>query len=133
MQKMHFHPVLMGCTGIFSPKLIELAGDAVEGILANALYFPEFDRPEVKKFTKAFVETYKKDPNNFAALAYDSMNILIYAMKAADLDKVKMRDVIAAIKNFPGATGVTTFVGGDVVKEYGKIMVKNGKWAVYKP
>jgi branched-chain amino acid transport system substrate-binding protein len=133
MQKMHFHPVLMGCTGIFSPKLIELAGDAVEGILANALYFPEFDRPEVKKFTKAFVDKYKKDPNNFAALAYDSMNILIYAMKTADLDKVKMRDVIASIKNFSGATGETTFVGGDVVKEYGKIMVKNGKWAAYKP
>jgi len=133
MQKMHFKPIMMGCTAIFSPKLIELAGDAVEGILANALYFPGFDRPEVKNFTKAFVEKNKKEPNNFAALAYDSMNILIYAMKNADLDKVKMRDAIASLKNFPGATGAATFVGGDVVKEYGKIMVKNGKWAAYKP
>ena len=133
MQKMRFKPIMMGCTAIFSPKLIELAGDAVEGILANALYFPEFDRPEVKNFTKAFVEKNKKEPNNFAALAYDSMNILVYAMKASDLDKVKMRDTIASLKNFPGATGAATFVGGDVVKEYGKIMVKNGKWAAYKP
>ena len=133
MQKMRFKPIMMGCTAIFSPKLIELAGDAVEGILANALYFPEFDRPEVKTFTKAFVEKNKKEPNNFAALAYDSMNILTYAIKTADLDRVKMRDVIASLKNFPGATGAATFVGGDVVKEYGKIVVKNGKWAVYKP
>jgi branched-chain amino acid transport system substrate-binding protein len=133
MQKMRFKPIMMGCTAIFSPKLIELAGDAVEGILANALYFPDFDRPEVKNFTKAFVEKNKKEPNNFAALAYDSMNILIYAMKTSDLDKVKMRDAIASLKNFPGATGGATFVGGDVVKEYGKIMVKNGKWAAYKP
>jgi len=133
MQKMRFKPVMMGCTAIFSPKLIELAGPAVEGILANALYFPEFDRPEVKEFTKAFIEKNKKEPNNFAALAYDSMNILIHAMKAADLDKAKMRDTIASLKNFPGATGAATFVGGDVVKEYGKIMVKNGKWAPYRP
>ena len=133
MKKMRFQPINMGCTAIFSPKLIELAGDAVEGILANALFFPEFDRPEVKNFAKAFFEKHKKEPNNFAALAYDSMNILIYAMKTADLDKVKMRDVIASLKNFPGATGAATFVGGDVVKEYGKIMVKNGKWTVYKP
>jgi branched-chain amino acid transport system substrate-binding protein len=133
MQKMHFQPIMMGCTAIFSPKLIELAGDAVEGILANALFFPEFDRPEVKKFSKAFLEKYKKEPNNFAALAYDSMNILINAMKVADLDRVKMRDVIASTKNFPGATGAATFVGGDVLKEYGKIMVKNGKWVAYKP
>ncbi len=133
MKKMHFQPTMMGCTAIFSPKLIELAGDAVEGILANALFFPEFDRPEVKKFSKAFVEKYKKEPNNFAALAYDSINILINAMKVADLDRAKMRDVIASTKNFPGATGTATFVGGDVVKEYGKIMVKNGKWVVYKP
>ena len=133
MKKMRFQPVMMGCTAIFSPKLIELAGDAVEGILANALFFPGFDRPEVKNFTKAFTEKYQKEPNNFAALAYDSMNILIHAMKTADLDKIKMREVIAGLKNFPGATGAATFVGGDVVKEYGKIMVKDGKWVAYKP
>jgi branched-chain amino acid transport system substrate-binding protein len=133
MKKMRFQPIMMGCTAIFSPKLIELAGDAVEGILANALFFPGFDRPEVKNFDKAFIEKHQKEPNNFAALAYDSMNILIHAMKNADLDRVKMRDVIASLKNFPGATGAATFVGGDVVKEYGKIMVKGGKWVAYKP
>ena len=133
MKKMHFAPIMMGCTAIFSPKLIELAGDAVEGILANALFFPGFDRPEVKKFSTAFKEKYNKEPNNFAALAYDSMNILANAMKVAGFDKEKMRDVIASTKNFPGATGAASFVGGDVVKEYGKIMVKGGKWVVYKP
>jgi ABC-type branched-subunit amino acid transport system substrate-binding protein len=49
------------------------------------------------------------------------------------MDREKIRDNLAATKNFPGATGAATFVGGDVVKEYGKIWVKNGKWAVYKP
>jgi len=133
MKKMHFNPTMMACGAIYSPKLIELAGDAVEGIMANALFFPEFDRPEVKKFYKGFVEKYKKEPNNFAALAYDCMNILAYAMKTGGFDREKIRDTMAATKNFPAVTGSTTFVGGDVVKEYGRIMVKNGKWAAYKP
>jgi branched-chain amino acid transport system substrate-binding protein len=97
------------------------------------LFFPEFDRPEVKKFHKGFVEKYKKEPNNFAALAYDCMNILTYAMKTGGLDRQKIRDAMATVKNFPAVTGATTFVGGDVVKEYGKITVKNGKWVAYKP
>lgn len=133
MKKMRFQPVMMGCTAIYSPKLLELAGDAVEGLLANALFFPEFDRPEVKKFHKGFVEKYKKEPNSFAAIAYDAMNVLANAIKIAGPDREKIRDALAATKNFPGATGAATFVGGDVVKEYGKIWVKNGKWAVYKP
>jgi branched-chain amino acid transport system substrate-binding protein len=124
---------MMGCGSIYSPKLIELAGDAVEGIMANALFFPGFDRPEVKKFYKAFVEKYKKDPNTFAAAAYDCMNILAYSLKTGGVDRQKIRDTMVAIKNFPGVTGSTTFVGGDVVKEYGKIWVKNGKWIEYKP
>lgn len=133
MKKMRFQPIIMGCTAVYSPKLIELAGDAVEGLLANALFFPEFDRPEVKRFHRAFVEKYKKEPNSFAAIAYDAMNVLANAITIAGPDREKIRDALAATKNFPGATGAATFVGGDVVKEYGKIMVKNGKWIAYKP
>ncbi len=133
MKKMHFTPTVIAPGSIYSPKLIELAGDAVEGIMCNALFFPEFDRPEVKKFHKGFLEKFKKEPNNFAALAYDCMNILAYAIKTGGLDRQKIRDAMAAVKNFPAVTGATTFVGGDVVKEYGKITVKNGKWVAYKP
>lgn len=133
MKKMHFRPIMMGCTAIYSPKLLELAGDAVEGILANALFFPEFDRPEVRKFHEAFVDKYKKEPTSFAAIAYDAMNVLANAIKIAGFDKEKVREAMAATKDFPGATGAATFVGGDVVKVYGKIMVKDGKWVVYKP
>jgi ABC-type branched-subunit amino acid transport system substrate-binding protein len=61
------------------------------------------------------------------------MNILAYAMKTGGLDRQKIRDTMTAMKNFPGVTGATTFVGGDVVKEYGKITVKKGKWVAYKP
>lgn len=133
MKKMRFHPVMMGCTAVYSPKLLELAGNAVEGLLANALFFPEFDRPEVKKFHKAFVEKYKKEPTSFTAIAYDAMYVLANAINIAGTDREKIRDALAATKNFPGATGAATFVGGDVVKEYGKIMVKGGKWVEYKP
>lgn len=133
MKRMHFNPTLMGCTAIYSPKLLELAGDAVEGILANALYFPGFDRPEVNKFTEAFVKKYGKEPNNFAAIAYDAMNILANAIKQAGTDKEAIRDAVAATKNFPGATGAATFTPiGDVVKEYGKIHVKGGKWVAWE-
>jgi branched-chain amino acid transport system substrate-binding protein len=77
--------------------------------------------------TKAFIDTYKAAygyvPDDVAALTYDSINIILEAIKIAGLtgdlskDRDAIRDTIAAMKDFPGITGTMSFdANGDPAK-----------------
>jgi len=49
--------------------------------------------------------------------------------KAGSLDKLKLRDAVAATKDFPGAAGMITFdAEGDAVKSAVIKTVKDGKF-----
>ena len=67
---------------IYSPKFIELGGDAANGVYTQSNFFPEEPRPEVKAFVDAFRAKYRKDPDDFNAIAYDGM-IFIGRMAAS--------------------------------------------------
>ncbi len=58
------------------------------------------------EFVKAYKEKYNKEPDAFAALGYDSVQILVQAIKdAGAADPVKIKDALAKIKDFQGITG----------------------------
>lgn len=123
---------VMGAGSLYSPKFIELGGDAVENVYTSCVFFPGEPRPEVQQFVKGFEEAYQQTPNVFAAVAYDSMNLLAYAIQQAGTDRQAIRDALAQVKDFPGVTGKITFSeAGDVVKEYRKMIVKDGKFQLY--
>ncbi len=96
--------------------------------------FPGEPRPEVQKFVKGFEERHQQTPNVFAAVAYDSVNLLAYAIQQAGTDRQAIRDALTQIRDFPGVTGKITFTDvGDVVKEYRKMYVRDGKFQLYAP
>ncbi len=64
---------------VYSPKLLELGGDAVNGIYTQSNFFPGDPRPEVQNFVKAFEAKYNRAPDGFNATAYDTM-ILVAAL-----------------------------------------------------
>ena len=119
---------LFGGDGWDSPKLIEIGGEAVEGCFFSNHYSTEDPRPEVQNFVRAYIRKYKEAPDAMAALAYDATRLivlclnrmqsedpaLVSALKAgASSDKTavakaraKLRDLLAATKEFPGVTGV---------------------------
>lgn len=132
-QKLGWNDItVMGAGSIYSPKFIELGGDAVEGVYTSCVFFPDDPRSEVQQFVKGFQDAYQRTPNVFAAVAYDSMLLLAHAIKQAGTDRKAVRDALAQIKDFPGVTGKITFSEvGDVVKEYRKIYVKDGKFQLY--
>jgi len=132
-QKLGWNDItVMGAGSLYSPKFIELGGDAVENVYTSCVFFPDEPRPEVQQFVKGFEEAYQQTPNVFAAVAYDSINLLVYAIQQAGTDRKAIRDALVQVKDFPGVTGRITFSeAGDVVKEYRKMYVKDGKFQLY--
>ncbi|OGN82275.1 MAG: branched chain amino acid ABC transporter substrate-binding protein [Chloroflexi bacterium GWC2_73_18] len=123
---------ILGTDGAANPELIQLGGDAVEGLVFYATFDPTIDLPAVKKFVDAYKAKFNEEPNSWAALAYDA----VYTVKkAAELAGGNSRDKIQTglgmVKDLPGVTGTTTFdQSGDRAMKLLFIAVKDGKFAL---
>ncbi|WP_203227545.1 ABC transporter substrate-binding protein [Calorimonas adulescens] len=121
--------VLLGGDGFYSPQLVELGGDAVEGAVFTAGFFSGDPAEPVQKFVSAYKAKFNAEPDMFAAQAYDAANIVLNALKKAGPDSKAIREEMAATKDFPGITGVTSFdEQGDAVKQVLILKVVDGKF-----
>lgn len=76
------------------------AGDEVLNGYYSNHYATDSDSPAVQKFVKSFRDRYRKDPNSFAALGYDSVYLLRDSILKAGTDEVSaVRD---ALENIDG-------------------------------
>lgn len=134
-KRMHFKPVVMANSSLFSNKTIELGGAAVEGIVIPANYFSTDPRPAAQEFTREYRAIYGKVPNQFAALAYDAANLMTASLHRVGVeDRSKVREGLLALRGFQGATGSISYAEGrDPAKELVRITIKDGKWVLYKP
>jgi len=87
----------------------------------------------VNAFSAKYVKAYGKKPDQFAAQAYDAFYIMTNALKAAgSADRTKLRDALAATKNFQGVVGTFSFdAERDVVMTPSVLIVKGGKFAIF--
>jgi branched-chain amino acid transport system substrate-binding protein len=125
----------IGGNGFNSPQLAKIAGSAAEGAISGAAWFIGSTRPRNVAFVKAFTTHYGHAPDQFAAQAYDGLYILAEAIKNAHTtsDRKAVRDALARIKHYQGATGDFSFTPGRDALETGSILiVKNGKFQLYK-
>ena len=106
---------LIGGDGWDSDKLVAVAGPAIDGCYFSNHYSPDEQRPEVQAFVNAYKAKYKnpdgspKVPDAMAILGYDAMKLMADAInRAGSTDGPKIRDALAATKNFPGAAGPIT-------------------------
>jgi len=101
---------IIGGDGWDSDKLIQIGGEALDGCYFTNHYAPDEDRPAVKDFVAAFKAKYNGEtPDAMAILGYDAMKLLVDAIKrAGSTDGAKIRDALAATKDFPGAAGSIT-------------------------
>src|SRR5580704_15179748 len=68
-------PIVAGGS-IYSPKFLELGGDAVEGVLTTVPFFPGGRRPLVQAFVKNFIAKFGVEPDGYNGRAYDTMMLL---------------------------------------------------------
>lgn len=132
-RKANFNIDLIATASVYSDELLKLGGSAVEGFHMTCSFYPGDTRPEVQDFVKRYTEKYGKNPTMFAAQAYDAANMVIKALKDGATDRKSLRDKLAAIKDFPGVTGVTSFdENRNVKKEISKLVITNGKYVPFK-
>lgn len=127
-------PVITG-SPVYSPKFLELGGDAVNGVYVEANFFPGDPRPEVQAFVKAYRARYGSDPDTFAAAAYDTIVLFADVIGRYGTDRKAIRDGLAAIKDVPSVIyGKATFdpqtrrVSGARAVD---LIVKNGKFTLW--
>jgi len=125
---------IFGGDGWESDQLVKIGQDAVEGTYFSTHYAPDVATENSKKFVADYQKRWKtaegapKLPDAMAALGYDSAMILADAIKrAGTTDGPKVRDALAATKEFDGVTGKTTInEKRDATKSAVILQVKGG-------
>ena len=120
----------IGGDGWEAPQLIELGGKAVEGTYYSTYFSAENDAPEVRAYTQRYLARWNNEvPEGVSALGYDAVYLIAAAMtKAGTTEGPKLRDAIAATKNFAGVTGNTTIdEKRNSAKAAVMLTVKNGR------
>jgi len=122
---------LFGGDGWESDQLVKIGQDAVEGNYFSTHYAPAVDTPQSRSFVAAYEKRFDgKVPDAMAALGYDSVTVLADAIKrAGTTDGPKVREALAATKDFPCVTGTTSLnAERNAVKPAVILQVKNGKF-----
>lgn len=115
---------MLGGDGWVSDRLLDIAQDALDGSYLVNHYWVDDPNPKVQEFVTEYRKRYNATPDGLAALAYDAAGVLTNAMerlrtedaKAFDAlsgppnaeqktARAKLRDLIAATKDYPGVTG----------------------------
>jgi branched-chain amino acid transport system substrate-binding protein len=100
---------VIGGNGLNSPKVIEIAGPAAEGLLVGSPWFIGKSDPANRKFVADYRAKYGDDPDQFAAQAYDTLKLAAGAIEAAkDLNGEAIRDALTQAKS-DGVMGPFTF------------------------
>lgn len=126
---------LLGASGMATAKLIELGGDAVQGLILTQTFLPESNDVKVKEFVQKYKSKYNEDPIPHAAQAYDTVYIIADAVKKADSNKPDvLRDALAKTADLKLVTGEPKFneKGYDIGKRLLITSIKGQKFELVK-
>ena len=121
---------ILGTDALDAPELVEIGGEAVEGITFSTHYHPA---GAITAMSKTFLDLYQakygREGNAFAALGWDAYMLLLDAIeRAGSVDGDAIADQLYATKNFEGVTGyITLDANGDAVKSAVIKTIKNGQ------
>jgi branched-chain amino acid transport system substrate-binding protein len=111
----------------------DIAGENAEGVICTSPWNPDNETRRYAQFCEAFRKRFGEEPETFAAHAYDGMNMLIWAVQVAGLNRAKIRDVLAYRSTpFKGVTGdIMLSACLDDVGDVYLAKRENGDWKFY--
>jgi len=96
----------VGGEGWDSPALVQVAGKAADGNYYTDHFSAADPDPRVQRFVQTYRAKFAVSPDALAALWYDGARLLSQAVKrAGSTDAAKIRDALAATRDFEGVTG----------------------------
>ena len=108
--------------------LMEMGGEAVEGLLISHAYDRNDQGPAFRAFRDAFKARFRRDFGSFSLMAYDTANIIFSALKQRNGDE----DIKAALLKYGPYAGVqqeTRFdANGDAPRKVYYTEIRNGNF-----
>jgi branched-chain amino acid transport system substrate-binding protein len=126
---------IVGQEGYDSPKFIELAGEASEGVIITTDLNRDSERPMTKLFLEEYKAEYGEDADMVGASAFDAVQVLAYALKTAgSTDPGAITTAIAGLEDFEDcASGPFWYYTEDreVVRPVSSQIVRDGAFHLY--
>jgi len=127
----------IGGNGFNSPAVIAGAGKAAEGAVAGTAWFANGKGALNQRFIAAYKAAYGKAPDQFAAQAFDGVNVLAAGVTKAHTtsDRKALRAALATLSGVPvvtGASGSFSFTATRDSGEQGTVqIIRNGQFVQY--
>lgn len=126
---------IVGQEGYDSPKFVELAGPASEGVIITTDLNRDSERSMTKLFLEQYEATYGEEADMVGASAFDAVQVLAYAIKTAgSTDPDAITAAIAGLKDFEDvASGPFWYytTGREVVRPVSSQIVRDGAFHLY--
>jgi branched-chain amino acid transport system substrate-binding protein len=95
---------------VYSPKFLELGGDAVNGVYTTTNFFPGDKRPAVQRFVAGYQAKYHTTPGAYNARAYDAMIVAATLMRQYGATRDGVHGGLSKVKDIPSVVfGSTIF------------------------
>jgi len=109
-RELGLNAVILGGDGWDSPKTMEVGGAAVEGAYFSNHYASDDPNPVITDFISKYKIAHGGEvPDAMAVLGYDVLRLVVDAIgRAGSTEGPKIRDALAATKDFPGVSGSIT-------------------------
>ena len=126
---------IVAVSSVYSPKLLELGGEAVNGVHVTTTFFPDEPRPEVQRFVSAFRAKYNREPDTFNATAYDTMILASTLVNQFGATRAAVREGLAKVRGVPSVVfGSMQFDPTSRRVEgarYKRLVVKDGRFTLW--
>jgi len=86
---------------VYSPKFLELGGDAVNGVYTTTNFFPDDPKPVVRRFVQDYVARYNAQPGAYNARAYDAMILAATVMRRYGATRDAVHEGLARATDIP--------------------------------
>jgi len=130
MRSMGMTQPYFGCDRCVSDEFLKVAGENAKGAVFAFPWNPDRVDPKLDRFRKEYRERFGSEANTYSAHGYDGMNVLVWAIQAAGLNRAKIRDVVAYLPAaWPGVTGDIALNAslGNVSETY-LASLEKGRW-----
>ena len=117
---------LMGTNLWHSDKLIDMAGNHLQGAVLAEGFFERSRKDLVRRFVTEFESIYGEPPGFIQAVAYDTAWILFDLASRPDIrNRAQVKEALLSMPPFSGVTGTTGFdPSGEAVKDIYLLQVK---------
>lgn len=125
-QQLGYDGTILGSNAYTDASVLDLAGDAANGIYAVVNFIPQGDDPALQKFVTDYTAEYGSAPDSYAASYFDAVNLLAAAIQDGGSTAKGIADSLKTIS----FTGIAAAYGyhddGEMAGSQEIVQIKDG-------